>query len=160
MKKKLLTLLVGIVFVGGLIWLASRTSAPSASADPSLLTATEYTHDFGTISMAAGNVMHDFTVNNPTAEPLTVRQMYTSCMCTEAFFVMDMQEYGPFGMPGHGMTPSLNQVIAPGETAAVRAIFDPAAHGPAGVGRINRVVSVLTDDGRTLELTFTATVTP
>lgn len=56
--------------------------------------------------------------------------------------------------------PSINQTINPGEEASVEVVFDPAAHGPAGVGQIQRTVTIENNTGKPLELGFSAVVTP
>ena len=60
-------------------------------------------------------------------------------MCTNAYFTSDGEESGPFGMPGHGFVPGLGRKLKAGEKAVVRVVFDPAAHGPAGVGPVDRL---------------------
>ena len=83
-------------------------------------------------------------------------------MCTTAILKMSSgKELGPYGMPGHGgFAPSISQIVDPGEEITVKAIFDPAAHGPAGVGPIERAVYVENDSGRPVEIQFKAMVTP
>ena len=81
-------------------------------------------------------------------------------MCTEASLLVGGERLGPFGMQGHGYSPRVNRLIQPGEEAVVEAVFDPQAHGPAGIGRNDRVVSILMNGRRTLDLQFTAYVTP
>ena len=63
-------------------------------------------------------------------------------------------------MPGHGFVPSADVVLNPGETAEVEVISDPAAHGPSGIGRIERSVYLEGDAGSLVELRIRATVTP
>ena len=63
-------------------------------------------------------------------------------------------------MPGHGAIPRINQTINPNEEAVVEVVFDPAAHGPAGVGRIGRTVVIENNSGAPVELSFIALVTP
>lgn len=110
--------------------------------------------------MANGIVRHSFAVKNAGDIPVTVRQVYTSCMCTEAtLLVAGGRRIGPFGMPGHGMPPSINREFAPGEEATIEVAFDPAAHGPAGVGMIERLIYLETDGGPFV-LRITANVTP
>ncbi|MEE8435781.1 MAG: hypothetical protein V3S64_13435 [bacterium] len=81
-------------------------------------------------------------------------------MCTEATLVEGGERFGPFGMPGHGIIPEINRMVEPGDGVTVEAMFDPNAHGPAGIGRINRVISVLVGTRNKVELRFTAFVTP
>ena len=81
-------------------------------------------------------------------------------MCTEATLVESGESFGPYGMPGHGMIPEINRIVEAGRGVTVRAVFDPDAHGPAGIGRANRVISVLVGTRAMVELKFTAYVTP
>lgn len=81
-------------------------------------------------------------------------------MCTTATIKKGEFSFGPFGMPGHGVNFGLNQVVNPGEEIVIVAEFDPAAHGPAGVGPIERAVRVEIENGEPLEFEFKAIVTP
>lgn len=116
--------------------------------------------DFGRISMAKGKVSHRYSIRNSGPTPLTITKMFTSCMCTTATLITSSAKKGPFGMPGHGWLESISERLAPGEVAQVDVVFDPAAHGPAGVGPTVRTVTVVNDAGLALELRFNATVTP
>jgi len=151
-------LIIGFVFVlilGGAVWMV-RPDASSESAN----IAQEVDFDFGTISMSAGKVNHVFSVPNDGVEPLAILQMYTSCMCTTATLTVGENVFGPVGMPGHGAVPKFDAVILPGDQGSVEVIFDPTAHGPAGVGKISRVVTLETGDGTPIEFSFAANVTP
>jgi hypothetical protein len=167
--KKHTDVIQGLIFIGlvmAVLFFVARVGdkndARKAAAinQPSLLAAEELSFDFGTISMERGDVQHEFALKNPSAEPITITKLYTSCMCTKAVLIAGDRELGPFGMPGHGFLPSINAKIAPGEAATVRAIFDPAAHGPAGVGAVDRVVYVENSSGAPIELRFSAQVIP
>ena len=117
--------------------------------------------DFGKISMAAGKVSHGYWIKNASAAPLTISRISTSCMCTDATLITQSgRKKGPFGMPGHGLAPELKERLAPGEAAQVEVVFDPAAHGPAGIGQTDRTVTIRNDAGLPLELRFGAMVTP
>lgn len=117
--------------------------------------------DFGSISMAKGKVSHDFELVNETGAEIALSRAMTSCMCTEAFLRTGSgKEFGPFGMPGHGFNPTFDMRVNPGETLTVRVVFDPAAHGPAGVGKVERIVEISNDKGRVAEMRIAATVTP
>ncbi len=155
-----------IIVLAGLIWLfPNKQDARSASilsaATNGVLSAEETNFNFKTISMAAGNVSHNFKVKNTGSETLAINKVYTSCMCTQAVLKKDGVSPGPFGMPGHGFNPPADVVLKPGEEVDVEAIFDPAAHGPAGLGAVNRTITLEnTGRGGKLELSFNANVTP
>lgn len=116
--------------------------------------------NFGKISMAAGKVSHRYWIKNISGAPLTVTKLFTSCMCTVATLITAAGKNGPFGMPGHSPIPEFKELLAPEATAQVEVVFDPAAHGPAGVGQIDRIATLENDGGLPLELRFSATVTP
>ncbi|MEK9181033.1 MAG: DUF1573 domain-containing protein [Patescibacteria group bacterium] len=150
--------------IGGFMLLSrtgesDKTQASVSASNTSQISASENSYDFGEISMAAGKVSHVFKVKNPTDQPQTATKLFTSCMCTKALLKTASGEVGPFGMPGHGIVPSISQIIAPGEEATVNVVFDPAAHGPAGIGKIERLVTLQTNNGA-LQLKFQAQVKP
>lgn len=116
--------------------------------------------DFGKTSMAAGNVSKVYWIKNISGDPLTVTNLSTSCMCTVATLITPAEKKGPFGMPGHGPASRLAERLAAGASAQVEVVFDPAAHGPAGIGQTDRIVTIENDGGLPLELRFSAMVTP
>ncbi len=136
----------------------SRPSQSSSSR--SSLTASDASFDFGSISMAGGKVTHRYGIANGSAEPLVINKLYTSCMCTTATLFQGVRKFGPFGMPGHTSIPAINQTLGPGERAFVEVVFDPAAHGPAGIGPIERVVTIENSAQQPVQLAFSARVTP
>ncbi|MBI5079409.1 DUF1573 domain-containing protein [Candidatus Wolfebacteria bacterium] len=179
MKKETSKLIIYFVAVAAVIllivWSSANRSgdnsssvnspANSSSADFSsagALTAEESHFDFKTISMANGKVSHRFELKNSGPEPLKIKKVYTSCMCTVALVTNAKgAAYGPFGMPGHGDSSlGANIEINAGESIVVEAVFDPAAHGPQGVGKIKRVVYLDTNsaDQPQTQLTFSAEV--
>lgn len=157
---------VGAIALLAVLFTFGRSSAgrtdqlASVSAGASALAADESSYDFGSISMAAGPVTRRFAVTNGGVSPVTVEKLYTSCMCTTASLTIAGEASGPFGMPGHGAVPRINRALAPGELAGVDVTFDPAAHGPSGIGRIERSVYLETVGGAPLILNIAATVTP
>ncbi len=163
MKSKIIIGIVVVLVLGAIVWLArpnAKSTDEPIAIGPTVLTVTETNFDFGTISMAKGKVSHKYSVTNTGIEPVTVNKLYTSCMCTTASIMNGTEKVGPFGMPGHSGIPSINVVLAPGASTQVEAIFDPNAHGPAGVGKISRVVILENNVGAPLELGFSANVTP
>ena len=116
--------------------------------------------DFGEISMASGVVSFKAKLKNNGNESLIINKVYTSCMCTTAVINIKGQKSGPFGMPGHLSAGKANAIIGPGEKVIVKTIFDPAAHGPSGVGPIERQISVDAGAKEPIILGFKAVVTP
>lgn len=158
---------IGIVVVlllgVGVLIALSPPSAQSqkAAVSDSTLTALELNYDFGSISMAKGKVTKVFTISNNTQTAITVSKLYSSCMCTSGTLVLGDRRVGPFSMEGMGPPiPTIAEELAAGQTAQVEVTFDPAAHGPAGVGPITRNVFVDTTDGKKLVFEFKAQVTP
>ena len=160
------TMLIGAaILIGGLALISwgrvNQAIAPAQINSKSSLVAQGVLYDFGTISMKNGNVTKEFSVTNPTNQDITVKTVLTSCMCTVAFIVKsDGSAKGPFGMAGMGYVPPANEVIKAGESRVIRVVYDPNAPGPAGVGQIDRFVSLTDSSGGTLELEIKALVTP
>jgi len=174
MKPNIIIVLVVLVLVGGLIWWARPAGSPvlpnesdppgyeeeSISSLPtSVISLDKQSHDFGTISMAKGKVSTAFTLTNVSSSSVQTSKLYTSCMCTTANFIQDGKGTEEFGMPGHGFLKPMERTITPGETVQIIITFDPAAHGPAGVGKITRAVRLETDKG-ILEVSFSTNVIP
>ena len=150
--------IVLLVFVGFFVW---GYSGKQENDLKSSLVAPEVFYDFGTISMKNGNVTKEFTVVNPTNSDIEVSTVLTSCMCTTAFVVSsDGSIKGPFRMPGMGYVPPANEIIKAGESRIIRVVYDPNAHGPAGVGQINRFVTLTDTSGGVVQLEIKALVTP
>ena len=163
-KNIILGIAVGAVVFAGIVWIA-RPDGKDAGAtilqgSNGVLNVEEQSFDFGTISMAVGKVTHRFAVKNTGVEPVNISKMYTSCMCTVAVLQKGDKKFGPYGMPGHGFIPKMNATIDPGEEVFVDVTFDPAAHGPAGVGVIQRAVILENNAGDNVELQISANVKP
>lgn len=158
LKSLLLTFGIFALIIGGLIVFSNRSGSQSPSPSGTL-SAPQTLYDFGQISMAKGPVSYVFKVGNPSSEPVEIRKIYTSCMCTTASLKLSGKTFGPFGMPGHGFVPPVNQSLEASGQAEVEVVFDPAAHGPAGIGLINRTVTLETSSG-SLKLDIKAGVTP
>ncbi len=158
--------LIAFLLVGGVAWLAMSSGNSSSAQAPAgslhgKLVAVEPSYDFGAISMAKGTVSHLFKIKNEGTETVNLSKLYTSCMCTTAILRLGNVQEGPFGMEGMGYIPYFSHNLKPGEEAEIEAIFDPAAHGPAGVGQIERVILLENNTGdNPLSITFSANVTP
>lgn len=168
-KTTLLIIALSLFLGGGLILWSYNTAGKSGRAPgdeiesgQGQLSVTEPTYDFGEVSMAKGLVNHEFVLSNNSSAPVKVGAVETSCMCTTAYLKVgeNGREVGPFGMAGHGgLKNSANLIVPLGEKLIVRAVFDPAAHGPAGVGPVERQI-ILEVGGSPLTLNFKALVKP
>lgn len=140
---------------------ASVQSTSGSNASSTALTASETLYDFGTISMKNGNVSKEFQIFNSTDTEILLSTILTSCMCTSAYITdSNGVEKGPFKMSGMGYVPPANEIIKAGESRIIRVVYDPNAHGPAGVGRIDRFIYLTDSLGGKLELEIKALVTP
>lgn len=168
-KTIILVLVICVVLIGLFAWgyagkggtAASVQGVSSTKASQSKLVASEMVYDFGSISMKNGKVTKVFKVTNPTDQDVEVNDIMTSCMCTTAFLETSTGEKGPFGMAGHGgpMVP-VDEIIKAGESRDFKVVYDPNAHGPSGVGQIDRFVTLTDVTGAKLDLEIKAVVTP
>jgi hypothetical protein len=170
MKIKTKQYIMYIVVAGILIgigWLVGASNNDDAETkisefSESKLAVTEMTYDFGTISMKDGNVVHNYEIKNEGVESVIIDKVYTSCMCTTAYITdKGGKRHGKFGMPGHGVLTNTNITVPSGESVTLEAIFDPAAHGPSGVGLARRNIYIETNSKQSpkLEVAFQAMVT-
>ncbi|MDX1536059.1 MAG: DUF1573 domain-containing protein [Candidatus Spechtbacterales bacterium] len=163
--KNLVLALSVVVFMAFLVWLVAVSpegAETSAEYTQSSLSGSGQHFDFGTIDMRDGEVSHEFEIENKESEAVVINKIYTTCMCTEAYIVdASGEEHGPFGMPGHGGRLTTDVRVNPGEKAIVRTVFDPAAHGPSGVGLAQRSIYLETNSSHSpkMEVSFSAMVT-
>ncbi len=146
-----------VIIIGG-ITLVSRSSTPQITASQNAKAQTQdpTSYDWGTIPMSEGNVTKTFSIKNTGTDFLKIFNVKTSCHCTVANIAIDEKTSQNFGMSGIS---SWIGEVSPGKEAKLNVIFDPAYHGPQGVGPINRFVSVETNDPGTSKITFTLTGT-
>ena len=166
-KNLITSVIVTVLVIGGGIGLMKLgndgSGADFSVFSASVLAAYEGNFDFGTIAMNDGVVKHQFEVKNEGTEPVTIGKVYTSCMCTTASIIDARgEQYGAFGMPGHSVSSLADVTVNPGESITVETVFDPAAHGPSGVGLAQRSVYLETNSQTSpkIELTFRAMVKP
>lgn len=164
MNKAIAGVFIGtVLIIGGLLWAGQPgDSQGDQAAQASVLVSQEEIFDFGSISMANGKVNHEFSITNGSDQEVTIKKIYTSCMCTEANFRLGDTTYGLFGMPGHGSSAqtAANISLGAGQSAILDVIYDPNAHGPAGVGPVDRFVYVEDKEGGQLTVEIKAVVTP
>lgn len=107
--------------------------------------------DWGTIDYSGGDVTAEFTINNSGAGPLSLSEVSTSCMCTTAQIIISDPKSPFFGM--HTKSSWVGQIPAGGQ-ATLKVVFDPAFHGPSGVGPVTRQVVMKTSDPQNPKLEF------
>ena len=116
------------------------------------LSETEYA--WGDIQMKNGVVTKLFTIKNNGTQDLELANIKTSCMCTTAAISVNGPKSPTFRMH---QASSWKGIVAPGKEAQLEVVFDPAFHGPSGVGQITRQITVETNDASNKLLTFAVT---
>lgn len=166
-KKIIIFGLLGLLVIGGAILglkgyfqkIPAASTASSAQGSPKIeISPLEY--DFGDISIAKGTVKHDYEIKNTGSGDLKIDNIWTSCHCTTAVLKVGDKESPVFGMDGHSF--GWSQKIAPGEKGRLEVIFDPAFHGPQGIGAAVREIYLSTNDSQNerASVRLIANVTP
>ena len=149
-----------LVFAG--VFILGRNTAEVAgtvSTEPLNIESNPSFYDLGGVPINGGLVTKEYEVENTSGKSITLKKITTSCMCTTASVEIGDKKTKFFGMEGHGdANPPVNIEIGKDKTAKVVVRFDPAAHGPEGVGPFDRVVWLNFAEG-VKELTFSGTVT-
>ena len=145
-----------VVLAGGIFLLGNSSSQIAQSANAKAYTIDPTSFDWGNIPMNNGNVTKTFTVKNDGTDTLKIFNVKTSCHCTVARVSIDGKESQNFGMSG---VSSWTGEVAAGKDAKIIVEFDPAYHGPQGVGPVTRFVSIDTNDKGNSKITFTLTGT-
>ena len=113
----------------------------------------ERSKDWGRIKMSEGDAVAEFTIQSKGDKQLQLYNLKTSCACTRARLESDQSVSPYFNMHS---TSDYVLDVKPGDMVKVVAIFDPAFHGPSGVGSISRTITMQTNDPDNPELTFNA----
>lgn len=147
-----------VILVGGVLVISanSSTSLVTASQNAKAYTVESTSFDWGKIQYNGGNVTKTFTIKNTGTDTLKIYNIKTSCHCTKAHLTINGKKSEDFGMSG---VSSWVGDVATGKNAKLTVIFDPAYHGPGGLGPVSRFVSVETNDKGNPKLTFTLTGT-
>lgn len=145
-----------LLLVGGVFFLGKQ---PAGSVELSKNSAAEFSTDhdryeWGNIDYGGEKASHRFTVTNNGTADLTIANLKTSCMCTTAQF---LSSSGNSPILAMHQKSTWQGTLAPGDTADIDVVFDPAYHGPQGVGLIERVVSFDTNDPKKPYVEFTLT---
>ena len=153
-KKIIIGLIVfTLLILGGGIYILSITSSPVSitSSQNAKVSIDQKTFDWGNIPYSGGNITKTFVMKNTGSDTLKLTGVKTSCTCTKAQIVINGKSSPYFSMH---TTSSWVGEVAPGQEARLAVIFDPAFHGPTGVGPIERLVSIQTNDTQNPNLEF------
>lgn len=138
-----------LLVVGAVVLLSGSQSGGKAQIEKvagAKMEMTENTFDWGEIDYGGGLIIHSFKIKNSGEKDLEIGNVATSCMCTEAYFKGPAGISPKFGMKGMSRPSSYKVVLKPGEEGELVVEFDPAYHGPTGVGKMERLVSFETND--------------
>ena len=115
-------------------------------------------YNLGEVPINGGIVTKEYEIKNTSGKDMELKKIATSCMCTSASVKIGDDETRFFSMEmGGDKNPLISTRLKKDETAKVTVRFDPAAHGPQGVGPFDRIVWLYFDAG-VKELTFNGTV--
>jgi archaellum component FlaG (FlaF/FlaG flagellin family) len=148
----LVTMLIlgsGVILVGGTSTASSVSTSTNAKA-----TASTKEFDWGNIPYAGGLATKSFVIKNTGSDILKLTNIKTSCHCTKANVTIDGKDSPYFGMSGFS---SWIGEIQPGKEATLNVVFDPAFHGPQGIGPVQRYISIETNDASQKKIVFTLT---
>lgn len=143
-KKILLISLPTLFVIGGIVFGIINYSPEERHPGTPKIEINPQEYDAGTVSMAAGLVKYTYEIKNTGDGDLNIDKIWTSCHCTTAKLRVGDKTSGEFGMTSNQVFWS--QKIAPGETGYLEVVFDPAYHGPRGIGQAVRSVYLSTND--------------
>jgi hypothetical protein len=104
--------------------------------------------DIGKVAYRGGIVSKEYEIKNTTGAAMKLRKIITSCACTKARVVIGDKSTKFYSMEMSGdKNPIIDYDFPAGATAKVEFQFDPTAHGPAGIGLIDRVITLYFDAG-------------
>jgi hypothetical protein len=153
-----------LMIVGLAFWQGGKEDVPSSNTQSlgqvAGVQVNPENYDLGNVPINGGLVTKEYELKNDTESTIKLGNVVTSCMCTQAKVTIGDKESRFFGMEHPGdRNPSLGYEINPGEKALVTVNFDPAAHGPQGIGPFDRVVEItFNDPSGVKKLTFSGTV--
>ncbi len=158
MDKKLIVAVLAatvVIMAGGVLVLNSSSSPQiTASQNAKAYVSDPTSHDWGNVDYGGGVVKKSFTIRNSGTDALRLYNIRTSCHCTRAYVTIGGRDSPNFGMDS---VSSWTGEVASGKEAKITAVYDPAFHGPSGIGPFTRFVSVETNDKANPKLTFTLT---
>lgn len=134
-----------LILAGGVYVLSVTTANPAAisSSQNAKASVDQKSYDWGEIAYSGPDATKTFTIKNTGTDTLKLTNIKTSCDCTYAQLTIDGKISPKFGM--HSTSSWVGEVL-PGKEAQLTVVFDPDFHGPTGVGPMERLVAVQTND--------------
>ncbi|MBI2022070.1 DUF1573 domain-containing protein [Candidatus Daviesbacteria bacterium] len=133
---------------------SSSSSSPSkniAKTQNAKAEASETSFDWGQIDYNGPKATKTFKIKNVGTDTLKLNNIKTSCTCTSAQVIINQKGSPFFSM--HSNSSWIGEV-QPGKEAELAIRFDQSFHGPSGVGPIERIISVETNDANNPKLEF------
>lgn len=145
-KKSLVIFFSILILGGGITFLVIKSPAqslPSNQGGSPKIEIIPQEYDLGNVSIKDGLIKKTFEIKNIGSGDLKISDIWTSCHCTTAILKVGSKESPKFDMEHSSFW---SQNISPGQTAYLEVIFDPAFHGPLGIGSAVRIVYLSTND--------------
>ncbi len=150
LKIFIATLVFSMVLIVGFALLSNRNDGGEVLVAGQLVEGIEANpdyYDLGEVPINGGIVTKEYEIKNVSGTTIKLKKIATSCMCTKASFEIRGRKTKFFGMEGHGdKNPPVNIEIPSGASGKVVVQFDPAAHGPKGLGSFERSVYLTFSD--------------
>jgi hypothetical protein len=144
-KFTIIIIIFAIAIITSAIIISNGKKSESNQQIASVISVDRESHDFGEIEIFAGKVETTYILTNEGEQDVIIKSAITSCMCTEG--IIGKMKFGMHSATGGYV------VIPAGGEETLTAIYDPLAHGPDGVGKITRELTVKTNSITTPEIT-------
>lgn len=156
-KKLLIAIIIGTLLIlgGGVMVLSSQSASSKVVSSQNVKAeAAEKKFDWGQIDYNGPKATKSFKIKNSGSEILKLTNIKTSCSCTSAQIIIDGNQSPLFSM--HSVSSWVGEVQS-GKEAELVVVFDQSFHGPSGVGPIERIISVETNDAKNPKIEFNLT---
>lgn len=149
---------VTILLLGGSAVLISGSPVPKLIQISQTTKAeiSETSFDWGTIEYNGPKATKTFKIKNSGSDILQLTKVKTSCTCTTAQVIINPSDPKAKRSPifkMHATSDWLGEVPV-GQEADLVVIFDQSFHGPSGVGLVERLISVETNDASRPKVEF------
>ena len=153
-EKKIIIILIfaTILIVFGGILVLNKPSVTNIKASSNVkITTQNNSYDWGEIKYTGPKATKSFKIKNSGTDILKLYNIKTSCACTSAQITTEQDLSPLFSM--HSSSSWTGEVL-PGKEAELMVVFDQQFHGPSGVGTIERIITIQTNDVSQPKLEF------